>query len=83
MLLSNVDNSAIFCPQTDIEYDNGTVAVIIMHGVLVGLVAIGTLADIALCSKERPNNSAHRHHKDSRNFFHCELKHQKLTVCHF
>ena len=83
MLLSYVDNSAIFCPQTDIEYDSGTVAVIIMCGVLVGLVAIGTLADIALCSQERPNNSAERHDKDSPNSFHSELKHQKLTIRSF
>ena len=37
-----------FCPLTDVENDMGTVAVMIVIGLIVGLVAFGTSKDFIL-----------------------------------
>ncbi|XP_065887197.1 nose resistant to fluoxetine protein 6-like [Dysidea avara] len=56
--LTDVDNSATFCPQTDVEYDTVTIVIIVMCGVLIGLVVVGTVADIMswLCLSEKDGN---------------------------
>ncbi|XP_065918372.1 nose resistant to fluoxetine protein 6-like isoform X1 [Dysidea avara] len=43
--LTSTSDVPSFCPQTDPEYDGGTVAVIVVLAVLVGLVVIGTSLD--------------------------------------
>ena len=46
--LNNIEDSSPFCPVTDVEYDAGTIAVIAVCAILVGLVVIGTVVDIIL-----------------------------------
>ena len=46
--LNNIEDSPPFCPVTDVEYDAGTIAVIAVCAILVGLVVIGTIVDIVL-----------------------------------
>ena len=46
--LNNIEDSSPFCPVTDVEYDAGTIAVIAVCAILVGLVVIGTIVDIVL-----------------------------------
>ena len=46
--LTDVDLPATFCPQTEVKYNNGTTAMIIVCGLLVGLVIVGTSLDIML-----------------------------------
>jgi len=75
--LSYVDNSATVCPQTDVEYDTGTVAVILMCGALVGLVVVGTLADI---TQAPPKDSTKRHYEHSPTSGHDGPKHQQQPV---
>ena len=42
------EDSPPFCPVTDVEYDAGTIAVIAVCAILVGLVVVGTTVDIVL-----------------------------------
>ena len=46
--LNITEDSPPFCPVTDVEYDAGTIAVIAMCVILVGLVTVGTTVDIML-----------------------------------
>ena len=46
--LNNIEDSSPFCPITDVEYDAGTIAVIAVCAILVGLVVIGTIVDTIL-----------------------------------
>ena len=46
--LDVTEDSRPFCPVTDEEYDAGTIAVIVVCVILVGLVVIGTSLDILL-----------------------------------
>ena len=46
--LNNIEDSSSFCPVTDVEYDAGTIAVIAVCAILVGLVVIGTVEDNVL-----------------------------------
>ena len=46
--LKSSKDSSPFCPVTDVEYDAGTIAVIAVCAILVGLVVIGTIVDIVL-----------------------------------
>ena len=46
--LNIIKDSPPFCPVTDEEYDAGTIAVIAVCVILVGLVVVGTTADIIL-----------------------------------
>ena len=46
--LNSSEDSSPFCPVTDVEYDAGTIAVIAVCVILVGLVVIGTTVDIVL-----------------------------------
>ena len=46
--LNITEDSPPFCPVTDVEYDTGTIAVIAMCVILVGLVMVGTTVDIVL-----------------------------------
>ena len=88
--LSNVDDSATFCPQTDVEYDTGTVAVTVICGVLVGLVVMGTLADM-ICLSEKDTETVQVSSKDSTKKLdehsptsgHGGTKHQQPTVKSF
>ena len=44
-LKSTAGNSQVFCPDTNVELDTGAIAVIIVCGILIGLVIIGTIMD--------------------------------------
>jgi len=44
--LNDVDISSTFCPQTEVEYNNYTIAMIFVCGLLVGLVVVGTLFNV-------------------------------------
>ena len=46
--LNTIGDSPSFCPVTDVEYDAGTVALIVVCAILVGLVMAGTMLDIVL-----------------------------------
>ena len=46
--LNIIKDSPPFCPVTDVEYDTGTIAVIAVCVILVGLVMVGTIVDIVL-----------------------------------
>ena len=46
--LNITEDSPPFCPVTDEEYDSGTIAVIAVCVILVGLVMVGTTVDIVL-----------------------------------
>ena len=53
--LKSTNDSAAFCPDTDVELDTGAVAVIVICGVLIGLVIVGTTMDyLLLLSIESP-----------------------------
>ena len=46
--LNSSEGSSPFCSVTDVEYDDGTIAFIVMCAMLVGLVVLGTIADVVL-----------------------------------
>ena len=46
--LTSTGDSLKFCPQTDMEYDTGTVMVTAVCAVLVGLVVLATVVDMLL-----------------------------------
>ena len=43
--IKSTGHSPVFCPDTDVELDTGAVVVIIICGLLIGLVIVGTAAD--------------------------------------
>ena len=44
--LTSIGDSPTFCPQTDVEYDTGTVVVIALCVILLGLTVLGTSVDL-------------------------------------
>ncbi|XP_065910530.1 nose resistant to fluoxetine protein 6-like [Dysidea avara] len=52
--LTSTGDSPTFCPQTDVEYDTGAIVLIIIIGILIGLVILGTCLDFiwAFCDGE-------------------------------
>ena len=52
--LNITEDSPPFCPVTDVEYDTGTITVIAVCVMFVGLVMVGTVVDIVLW--EPPSN---------------------------
>ena len=46
--LNSIEDSPSFCPVTDVEYDAGTIVVIALCVILVGLVMVGTIIDIVV-----------------------------------
>ena len=44
-LKSTVGDSQVFCPDTNVKLDTGAIAVIIVCGILIGLVIVGTTMD--------------------------------------
>ena len=46
--LNSIEDSPSFCPVTDVEYDAGTIAVIALCVILVGLVMVGTIVDVVI-----------------------------------
>ena len=46
--LNITEDSPPFCPVTDVEYDAGTIAVISICAMFIGLVVVGTIVDIIL-----------------------------------
>ena len=46
--VKSTGHSPAFCPDTDIEFDTGAVAVIVICGLLIGLVILGTTMDYIL-----------------------------------
>ena len=51
-LKSTAGNSQVFCPDTNVELDTGAIAVMIVCGILIGLVIVGTITDYLLSSNE-------------------------------
>ena len=44
--LSTIKGSSPFCPVTESEYDAGTISLVVMCGLLVGLVVVGSIIDV-------------------------------------
>ena len=64
--LNNIEDSSPFCPVTDVEYDAGTIAVIAVCAILVGLVVIGTIVDVVLWALSSSSISAEKKPTDSK-----------------
>ena len=50
-------HSPAFCPDTDVEFDTGAVAVIVICGLLIGLVIVGTTVDYVLQQLSSPEKA--------------------------
>ena len=92
--LNSTEDTPSFCPVTDVEYDAGTIAVIALCVLLVGLVMVGTIVDIvfritssnsvAIAKSEnltcKQNNTQDVNNRNQSGFLHKKIINNSLTI---
>ncbi|XP_065897444.1 nose resistant to fluoxetine protein 6-like isoform X2 [Dysidea avara] len=70
--LTSTGDSPTFCPQTDVEFDKGTIATFVVCVLLVGLVLLGTCVDFLLWLQsliKQPDDNSEKRKSETVNSF--------------